>query len=60
MQFGGYSDTLHEQAIGLQTQDLDSGAFKTEIVLRDNALASTPISMFEVKYAEKDIRVRVA
>ncbi len=57
---GGYSSTLISQAIGERTQILETGGFKTKIELMDNAIFSTPISMFEVRNPSRDVRIRVA
>jgi len=57
---GLYSSTLCSQAIGPRTQDIDLGVYKTQVLPVDNAIFSTPLSMFEVRYPEKDIKVRVA
>lgn len=60
LEAGLYSSTLCSQATGFRTQDIDSGVYKTQIIYIDNAIYSTPLSMFEVRYPEKDIKVRVA
>jgi hypothetical protein len=57
---GLYSTTLSSQSVGNRTQDSDSGTFKTQMLFIDNAIYSTPLSMFEIRYPEKDIKVRVA
>lgn len=57
---GLYSTTLSSQSVGTRTQDFDSGTFKTQMLFIDNAIYSTPLSMFEIRYPEKDIKVRVA
>jgi hypothetical protein len=54
-----YSKILCSQATGEITQDNNSGVFKTRIELIDNAIYSTPLSMFEILYPEKDISVRL-
>jgi len=60
LESGPYSSILCSQAVGDRTQDIDLGVYKTQIVFLDNAIYSTPVSMFEVRYPEKDIKVRVA
>lgn len=60
MEDGGYSSTRIDQAIGSRFQIPETGGFETEIQPIDNAIFSTPISMFEVKFPERDIFVRVA
>ncbi len=59
MEGGGYSTSIIEQANINRTQIQGTGGFRTQIQYIDNAIFGTPISMFEVKFAEKDIRVRV-
>ena len=71
---GVYSSTLISQANGPteflsvteqdrtsagDTRDL-SGARKTSIGFIDNAIYSTPLSMFEIKYPDLDIKIRTA
>ncbi len=58
MEGGGYSDTRHSQADFNRTQDPSTGAFRTQFSYIDNAIIGTPISMFEVKFPDKDIKVR--
>ena len=57
---GIYSSVLCSQATGGRTQDVSSGVFKTEIEFIDNTIYSTPLSMFEIRYNEKDIKIRTA
>lgn len=59
MESGGYSDTVHFQAIEDRLL-LPTGGFRTKIDYIDNTILGTPISMFEVKYPDRDILVRVA
>ncbi len=59
MESGGYSDTLHFQATGSRVL-LSSSGYRTQIEFVDNTLFGTPISMFEVKYSDKDILCRIA
>lgn len=59
MESGGYSDTLHFQATGSRVL-LPSSGYRTQIEYVDNAILGTPLSMFEIRYPEKDILVRVA
>ena len=59
MESGGYSDTVHFQA----TSDrllLPTGGFRTKIDYIDNTILGTPLSMFEVKFPDRDILIRVA
>lgn len=59
MESGGYSDTLHFQATSDRVL-LPTGGFRTKIDYIDNTILGTPLSMFEVKYTDRDILVRVA
>jgi hypothetical protein len=59
MESGGYSNTVHFQA----TSDrllLSTGGFRTRIEYIDNTILGTPLSMFEVKYPDRDIACRIA
>ncbi len=60
LESGPYSNTLSSQAVGPKEEDISLGVYKTEIELIRNAIFSTPLSMFEVRYPEKDIKVRIA
>jgi len=60
MEGGGYSQTRHSQANFNSTQDPNTGGFRTQFAYVDNAIFGTPISMFEIKYAAKDILIRTA
>jgi hypothetical protein len=60
LESGMYSSTLSSQATGNRTEDVDSATFKTQIEYIDNTIYSTPLSMFEIRYPEKDIRIRVS
>jgi hypothetical protein len=66
---GSYSDTLISQANGVtefltqgtsNTSTVTSGARRTVINYIDNAIFSTPLSMFEVRYPEMDIMIRTS
>jgi hypothetical protein len=57
---GGYSETLHSQANFNRTQDPNTGTFRTQFSFIDNTIFGTPISMFEVKFPQKDIKVRTS
>lgn len=57
---GGYSDTLIAQANGPRFLIPSTGGFRTRIIPTDNAIFGTPISMFQIRYPDKDIKVRVA
>lgn len=60
MEEGGYSTTRHSQANFNRTQDPSTGGFRTQVSYIDNAIFGTPISMFEIKYPERDILIRTA
>jgi hypothetical protein len=57
---GPYSTTLCSQATGGKTQDVSLGVYRTQIEYIDNAIYSTPLSMFEIRYSEKDIKIRIS
>lgn len=59
MESGGYSDTVHFQAVSDRLL-LSTGGFRTRIEYIDNTILGTPLSMFEVKYPDRDILVRIA
>lgn len=54
-----YSNTLSSQATEGREKTSEPGVFRTQIEPIDNAIFSTPISMFEVKFPEKSIKIRV-
>ena len=60
MESGGYSETLHSQANLSRVQNPDTGGYRTQISYIDYAIFGTPVSMFELKYPERDILVRTA
>lgn len=60
MEAGGYSSTLIAQATGNRNIIPATGGYRTQIDYIDNTIFGTPLSMFEIKYPDKDILVRVA
>jgi hypothetical protein len=60
MEAGGYSSTLISQATGNRNIIPETGGYRTQIDFIDNTIFGTPLSMFEVKFPDKDIKVRVA
>ncbi len=60
MEGGEYSNTVHSQANFNRTQDPNTGVFRTQFEFIDNAIIGTPISMFEIRFPEKDIKIRTA
>jgi len=58
MEGGGYSQTRHSQAIFNRTQNPATGGFRTQFEYIDNAIFGNPISMFEVRIPEADIKIR--
>lgn len=60
MEAGGYSSTLVSQANGNRSVVPATGGYRTQINFIDNTIFGTPISMFEIKYPDRDIRIRVA
>ena len=57
---GGYSNTLSQQVTADRKSIPETGGFITPLSPIDNALFSSPRSIFEVKNPDKDIKVRVA
>lgn len=57
---GGYSNATIGQATGIRELIPDTGGFITKIELFDNAIFSTPYTMFEIKEPTKNIKIRVA
>lgn len=57
---GQYSETLSPQATGSRVGDPNNGVYSTQIEYIDNAILGTPLSMFEIKYPEKNIKIRIA
>jgi len=57
---GGYSNTISSQAVINRRFIPDTGGYITQIAPIDNAVFSTPRSMFEVRNPEKDIKIRIA
>lgn len=55
-----YSSSRHSQANYNRTLDSATGAYRTQFDLVDNAIFGNPISMFEIKYPERDILCRTA
>lgn len=60
MEGGGYSNTLISQATGGRSIIPSTGGYTTQIDYIDNTIFGTPLSMFEIKYPDKDIKIRVA
>lgn len=60
MEAGGYSNTLISQATGNRTIVQSTGGFRTQIDFIDNTIFGTPLSMFECKFPDRDVLVRVA
>ena len=59
MEGGGYSSTVISQAVIDRVIVPGTGGYRTQIEYIDNQIFGTPLSMFEIKFAKKDIRVRV-
>lgn len=57
MQNGGYSSTIHPQSTGNQILISSTGGYKLEMIDIDNSILGSPLSMFEIKFPEKDIRI---
>ena len=59
MEGGGYSDSVISQATIEKQSVPGTGGFITQIEYIDNTIFGTPLSMFEIKYPQKDIKIRV-
>ena len=57
---GVYSSAISPQALGNRTYDSETAVYTTEIIYIDNAIQSSPLSMFEIRFPEKDIKIRIA
>lgn len=60
LQLGEYSETKHFQATGTETLIQETGGIKTQFEFIGNSILGPSLSMFEIKFPEKDIRVRTA
>lgn len=60
MEGGGYSSSVISQATINRVVVPGTGGFRTQIEYIDNTIFGTPLSMFEIKFPQKDIRVRTA
>ena len=58
MEGGGYSSTAISQAVIDRTIVPGTGGFRTQIEYIDNQIFGTPLSMFEIKFPSKDVKVR--
>ena len=59
MEGGNYSSTLVSQATGLR-ENLGNNTYRTQIDYINNAVSCNAISMFEVKFPNQDIYVRIS
>ena len=57
---GNYSNTSISQATGRSVAIPNTTTIKTEIAYVDNAIFSSPISIFEIRYPEVDILIRIS
>jgi len=60
MEGGSYSNSKSIQAVGVRESIIGTTVFRTQIEYVDNTIFGTSVSMFEVKFPDNDIRVRVA
>jgi hypothetical protein len=60
MEGGNYSNVLIPQAIGSRLSVIGTAIYRTEIQYVDNTIFGDPTSMFEIKFPDNDIRIRVA
>ena len=60
MEGGNYSNTLIPQAIGSRLSVIGTSIYRTEIQYVDNTVFGSSVSMFEIKFPDNDIKIRVA
>lgn len=60
MESGNYSNVLISQATGPREQIFGTSTFRTRIEYINNTIFSTAISLFEIRFSERDIRIRVS
>ena len=57
---GGYSTALLSQALGDREQVVESGGYRTKLVLLDNTIYSAPTCMLELRDPSRNILIRTA
>lgn len=57
---GVYSNTVLAQATGQRESILNTGVYRTQIEPISNTIFSTPISMFEIRNSDTDIKCRIS
>lgn len=57
---GVYSNVLCSQATGIRENILNTGVYRTQIEYINNAIFSTSLSVFEIKFPDKDIFARLS
>ncbi len=60
MEGGNYSNSKSVQAVGNRESIIGTTIYRTPIEYVDNTIFGTSISMFEIKFPDNDIRIRVA
>jgi hypothetical protein len=60
MEGGNYSNVILSQAVGDRLPIVGTSVYRTQIEYIDNTIFSTSLSMWEIKFPDKDIMVRVA
>lgn len=60
MEGGNYSNVIISQAVGDRLPIVGTSVYRTQIEYVDNTIFSTSVSMWEIKYPDKDIMIRVA
>ena len=60
MEGGNYSNVLISQATGPREQIFGTSTFRTQIEYINNSIFGTPISIFEVRFPDIDLKVRVS
>jgi hypothetical protein len=60
MEGGSYSNVIISQAVGDRLPIVGTSVYRTQIEYVDNTIFSTSVSMWEIKFPDKDIMIRVA
>ena len=60
MEGGNYSNVIVSQAVNDRLPVVGTTVYRTQVEYIDNTIFATSVSMWEIKYPDKDIMVRVA
>lgn len=60
MEGGNYSNVIVSQAVGDRLPIVGTTVYRTQIEYIDNTIFATSVSMWEIKFPDKDIMIRVA